>query len=80
MTLYTLVNYTTIQGNVEIKIFNSMGDEIGARFFRDQDDFSLFCNDCEDLCEAEVTYLYPTKSCDGTEWLVVEVAVIGEDD
>ena len=80
MTLYDLVNSITLQGNIEIKIFNCMGDELEFRCFRDQDDFRLYYNDCEDIAEAEVTYLYPTKSCDGTEWLVVEVAVIGDED
>lgn len=74
MTFYELTTSITLQGNIEVKIFNSMGDEIESRCFRDLDDFSISCTDTEDLEDCEVTYVYSSKSCDGTPWLTVEVA------
>lgn len=74
MTFYDLTTTITLQGNIEVKIFNHLGDEIDSRFFRDLDDFSISCTETEDLEDCEVTYIYSKKSCDGTAWLTVEVA------
>lgn len=73
MTLYDLTNSTTVQGNIEIKVFDSQGSEKESRFFRDQDDFSCYMNDCDDMEDFRINYIYPTKGCDGTVWLVIEL-------
>ena len=75
MTLYDLANTTTIQGNIEIKIFNADGIETECRFYRDQDDFNPLYNDCDDVEEYEVSYIYPRKSADGTTWLTIEIVL-----
>lgn len=74
MTFYELTTTITLQGNIEVKIFNNQGDEIENRFFRDLDDFNINCTDTDDLEDCEVTYIYCTKSADGTPWLTIEVA------
>ena len=78
MTFYELTTAITLQSNVELVIYDSRGDELERRYFRDQDDFSTGYTDTEDLEECEVTYIYCTKSCDGTPWLVVEMAHVNE--
>lgn len=73
MTLYELCNCVTLQSNIEIKIFDPELSEKESRFFRDQDDFSCMCTDCEDVEDYEVSFMYSRKSCDGTVWFVIEV-------
>lgn len=73
MTLFELTDPVAIQGNVEIKIFDDSGNEKNSRFFRDQSAFIPRYEDCEDLEDCEVLYIYTTKSYDGTPWLVIEI-------
>jgi hypothetical protein len=73
MTLYDLTNVTTLQGNIEVKVFDAEGSEKEARFYRDQDDFTPHWCDAEDIEDLQVTYIYTTKSCDCTAWLVIEL-------
>lgn len=73
MTLYDLTNTATIQGNIEIKIFDQDGNEKESRFYRDQDDFTPFYEDCSDIEDCDIIYIYCTKSCDGAPWLVIEI-------
>lgn len=73
MTLYDLSNALTLQGNIEIKVFDEAGNEKETRCFRDVEDFNCTCTDTNDLEDLEVTYMYATKSADGTEWMVIEL-------
>ena len=73
MTLYELTNSMTLQGNICITVFSSDGNEKEQRHFRDQDDFSTFMNDAEDLDDLEVTYIYATRAYCETAWLNIEV-------
>ncbi len=74
MTLYDLTTSFLIQGNISVKVFDEAGSEIESRFYRDQDDFDTNCTDAFELEDFEVTYMYPSKACDGTPWLVIEVS------
>lgn len=74
MTLYDLSTSILIQGNVAIKVFDESGNEYDSRFYPEQFDFDTNCCDAYELEDLEVTYMYPTKSYDGTPWLVIEVA------
>lgn len=73
MTLYDLTSTTTVQGSVEIKVFDEHGSEKESRFFRDQDDFSCYMNDCDDIENYTINYIYPSKSYDGAVWLIIEL-------
>lgn len=73
MTLYDLTNSLALQGNIEIKVFDSEGNEKETRCFRDAESFSCNCTDTNDLEDHEVIYMYATKSADGTAWMVIEV-------
>ena len=73
MTLHQLTNAMTIQGNVEIKIFAEDGTEIERRFLRDLYDFNCTCEDCDDIEDLEITYMYATKSLDSEAWLAIEL-------
>ena len=75
MTLYDLATSITIQSNLEINVYNDKGDHIRSHHFRDLDDFNLYHHDVEYLEDAEVTYIYCTKSADGEPWLVIDVAI-----
>lgn len=72
MTLYDMANSMTIQGNIEVKVFDFEG-ELESRFFRDQDDFVPHWTDCEDIEDLTVTYMYAHKSYDGSVWLTIEL-------
>lgn len=73
MTLYELVNSTTIQGNIEIRVFDQDNTEIESRVFRDQDDFNPKYRDCDDIEDCDILFIYCHKSPDGTPWLTIEV-------
>lgn len=73
MTLYDLANACTLQGNIEIKVFDGDGNELESRFVRDETGFECSFTNTDDLEDCEVSYMHATKSLDGTEWLVVEV-------
>lgn len=79
MTLYDLTTSILIQGNVAIKVFDEAGNELVQRFYHDQSDLDCNCNDCFDIEECEVTYIYTSKACDGSAWLVIEVEENPED-
>ena len=60
MTLYDLMNNITLQGHIEIQLFDKSGEEKESRFFEH----------CEDLNgmelpdgweDKEVSYIYPQK-------------------
>ena len=76
MTFYELTSTLTLQGNIEVKVFDTEGNEQESRCFRDLSDFDCTCTDTNDLEDYEVTYIYTTKSADGEAWLVVEVAEV----
>lgn len=71
MTLYELMNGLTLQGNIEIKVFDEADNEKETRCFRDMGD--LIGAPTDDLEDLEVTYMYATKGPDGTEWMVIEL-------
>lgn len=73
MTLYELTQSMTIQGNIEIKVFDADGRETDARFFPDEYDFDTTTHDADDIEDLRVTYMYTTKSYDGTPWLTIEL-------
>lgn len=73
MKLYELCSSIIIQGNIEIKVFTEDGNEKESRYYRDEMDFDTNCNDAYELEDLEVTYIYPAKAYDGTQWLVIEV-------
>lgn len=75
MYLYEICSQVIIQGNICVKVFHN-GQEEDSRYYRDMDDFDSFSADIDDLEECEVRYIYPTKACDGTQWLVIEVAEV----
>lgn len=76
MTLYELTNAATLQGNIEMKIFGEDGDEKESRFFLDQDDFFPAHEDCDDVEDFRVSYIYYSHGCDGTPWLVIEIVEV----
>ena len=73
MKLYELCSAIIIQGNIELAVFDEEGNEKERRFYRDQFDFDTNCTDAFELEDLEVTYIYPAKAYDGTQWLVIEV-------
>lgn len=73
MRLYELCSAIIIQGNIELAVFDEEGNEKERRFYRDQFDFDTNCTDASDLEELEVTYIYPAKAYDGTQWLIIEL-------
>lgn len=72
MTFYELTNSMTIQGNIEVVIYNGFWDEISRSRFALEDVFysSRMEEDCDNL---EVHFLYSTKKDDGEPWLVIEL-------
>ena len=72
MKLSDLYNAITIQGDVEIKVFDSDGNEEESRCFHDID-IACICACTSDLEDLEVTYMYATASENGTPRMVIEV-------
>ena len=72
MTLYELTDNITLQGNIEIVVFDSNGNEKETRFFPDVDSLDVYCYDISDLDELEVTYMYAKKEL-GIHKMVIEV-------
>ena len=73
MTLYELCDYITLQGNIELKVFASNGDEKMSYYYHDESDFHIRYTDQTDLEDTVVSYMYASKSCTGTAWFVIEV-------
>jgi hypothetical protein len=73
MTLYELCDNITIQGNIELKVFDSEGTEFDSHFFREEYEFHITYTAYTELEDLQVSYMYTTKSYDGTVWLVIEV-------
>ena len=72
MTLYELTNSMTIQGNICIKIFDLDGREHERRIFKDQDDFTTYHVNADDLDNLEITYMYAYRDyCEA--WLTIEL-------
>lgn len=78
MNFYEFTTTFTLQGNIEIKVFDAEGNELESRCFQDLSDFDCTCTDTNDLEDCEVTYMYATKSADGEAWMVIEVAKVEE--
>ena len=72
MTLYDLSNSLTLQGNIEIKVFDDCNVK-ETRCFRNVEDFNCTCTDTNDLEDLNVIFMYAEKSADGTEWMVIEL-------
>ncbi len=63
MTLYELMNNTTIQGDVKIRVFNEKDyEEVGMKLLKGIDDLSVepLPEEWEDL---EVRYIYYADKC-----------------
>lgn len=73
MTLYELCDNINIQGNIEIKVFDSKCTELTSHFFREEFDFHITYTDLTELEDLLVSYIYTSKGYDGTTWLVIEV-------
>ena len=71
MKLYDLVNAMTIQGNIEIAVFDADGEEIERETFPCADDLS-YC-DIAEYEDLEVTYMFPNSTSTGRAWLTIEV-------
>ena len=70
MKLGDLCNAITIQGDVEIKVFDSDGNEEETRCTHNIDLRYTYTSDLEDL---EVTYVYAASGKNGTPRMVIEV-------
>ena len=73
MTLYDLTNSMTLQGNICITVFDPDGREKERRYFRDQDDFTTYHVDADDLDDLEVSYIYPAHSYPERAWLHIDL-------
>lgn len=73
MTLYELCDNITIQGNIELKVFDQEGNELDSYFFRDEYEFNITYTEHTELEDLPVSYMYTQKSYDGTAWFVIEV-------
>lgn len=75
MKLYelTLTYDVTLQGNIEIKVFDTDHNELESRFFLNNDGLSCSCDGLTDIEDSEIWYIYAERGHDGTPWLVVEV-------
>lgn len=71
MTLYELMNNTTIQGDVKIRVFNSEDDEVATKRFYGVGDLSVedIPEEWEDL---EVRYIYYACNCINIELYIKE--------
>ena len=67
MTIYDLSRDITIQGNIQIVVYDSTGEEIETFYFRDELSFDTICCDIDGHEDAEVTYIYHDDN-----WLVIE--------
>ena len=72
MTLHDLTSSATLQGNININIWED-GDEVESRYFKDQIDFDCYCNDCDDVEDCEITHMY-SENCNGVAWMVIDVS------
>ena len=72
MKLGDLYNAITIQGDVEIKVFDSDGNEEETRRFHDTD-ICCICACTSDLEDLEVAYVYAASDKNGTPRMVIEV-------
>ena len=73
MKLNEVAQAITLQGNIEIKIFDDQGNEKESRLFQDLDNFDCASAHCTDLEGFEVTHMYATKNIFGTHRMVIEV-------
>ena len=72
MTLYELSDSLTLQGNIEIKVFDDAGTETESRKFQDMAGFHSLM-DAPDLEHYDVTYMYAIADTTGATWLVIEI-------
>ncbi len=71
MTLYNLTQSMTIQGNIEIAVFDAEGNEKERHFIRNSDD--LCYDGIDEFEDLKVTFMFPSKGYDGSVWLNIEV-------
>ena len=71
MTLYDLVNSMTIQGNIEIAVFDIDGNEKERELFPSVDDLS--CCKLAEYEDLRVTYMFPNSTTTGRAWLTIEL-------
>lgn len=70
MTLYELANNTTVQGNIDIVLFDGNGNEQDDRAFSYVEDLSTYLNQLPEGWEdCEVRFIWP--AADG--WLHIEI-------
>lgn len=79
MTLYELCEEITLQGNIELKVFDQQGTEINSHFFHDESDFHITYTEHIELEDLPVSFIYPTKGYNGSVWLVIEVTAEDEE-
>lgn len=72
MTLYELCNNITLQGNIEIKLFDSQGNELESILFPDEWDFNITYTHPE-LEDLEISYIYTTRGLNGSHWMTIEI-------
>ena len=74
MTLYDLANATTIQGNVEVRVF-SCGEELIKFQYPDCEDFAYSGYRNEDYAveDMDVLFMYSIEGDGRKIWTVVEV-------
>lgn len=73
MTLYELCEEITIQGNIEIKVFDTAGNEVENHFFREEYDFHIAYTEHAELEDLQVSFMYAQKGIGGIVWFVIEV-------
>ena len=73
MTFYELTNSMTIQGNIEIALFDESYNELDREYFPNEDDFysHSFCDGEYDDCE--VRFMFPQQTSNGISYLVIEL-------
>jgi hypothetical protein len=63
----------TVQGDIEITVYDTIFREKETRQFRDQDDFTTALNDANDLDDFEVIGIYTRESFPVSTWLCIDV-------
>ncbi len=62
MTLYDMVNNVTVQGTVEVRLYDTHCEELGSKFFEDSGDlYTEEMSNLEEWEDYEVKYIYTVK-------------------
>lgn len=72
MTLYDLCNNISLQGNIEVKVFDLAGNELETHLFMDEWQFQITYTHPE-LEDLYVSYIYATRGRNGTIWTTIEI-------